>query len=823
MPAAVTHTVIKGDTLSAIAAKYNTTVANLVAANDISDPNHIVIGQTLTISNGETAKPTQTTNLGSRPIIKVFGVQSQTSRLMYATWSWDVENTKDYTVKWTYFTGDGVDFVGSETNTELKQSTYNAPENAKGVKFRVKANAKTTKINGKEAPYWTSDWSSSQTYYFSSNVPPIPQGLVVELDDFKLTATLDNLDTNAKQIQFEVVKDNTEVFKNGKATITTGHASWSCTVAEGGEYKVRCRGVRDYTYGEWSEYSNNFKTKPSPPKSITKLNALSTTSVYIEWDKVSTAESYDIQYTTNVDYFDSSGEVQTTSVEAIVTHAEILGMTSGEEYFFRVCAVNDEDKRSTWTKVKSIKIGKAPSPPTTWSSTTTVEVGEPLSLYWTHNTEDGSSQTYAILELDVDGIVTTQTIKNSTEDDEKDKTSVYVVSTSGYAEGTKIQWRVKTKGITDTYSEWSIQRSIDVYAPPVITFDVVDASGNQISSLSSFPFYVTANTWPNTQTPIGFHITIVANETYETVDHMGNTSVIPSGSEVYSKYLDVSSLSRFVISASDVSLDNNVSYTITCSVSMDSGLRAEYSQTFAVSWADVTYSPKAEIIYDSDTIVTYIRPYCGDANGRLMPGLSMSLYRREFDGSFTELATGLNNLSRTYITDPHPSLDYARYRVVAMDENSGTISYADIAGYPIGETAVIIQWDDGWSEFETNTEDELVQPPWSGSLLRLPYNIDVSDSHAPDVSLVEYIGRKHPVSYYGTQLGETSTWNVSIPKSDRETLYALRRLAVWMGDVYVREPSGSGYWAHVKVSFSQTHLDLTIPVTLDITRVSGGA
>jgi hypothetical protein len=62
-----------------------------------------------------------------------------------------------------------------------------------------------------------------------------------------------------------------------------------------------------------------------------------------------------------------------------------------------------------------------------------------------------------------------------------------------------------------------------------------------------------------------------------------------------------------------------------------------------------------------------------------------------------------------------------------------------------------------------------------------------------------------------------------IPKSDKETLYALRRLSNWMGNVYVREPSGSGYWANIKVSFSQKHRDLVIPVTLNVSRVEGGA
>ena len=179
-------------------------------------------------------------------------------------------------------------------------------------------------------------------------------------------------------------------------------------------------------------------------------------------------------------------------------------------------------------------------------------------------------------------------------------------------------------------------------------------------------------------------------------------------------------------------------------------------------------------------------------------------------------------MKNTTITDPHPSLDYARYRIVATVKATGAVSYCDIPGYPVGCTSVIIQWDEDWTSFNTMNEDEMEEHPWAGSMLVLPYNIDVSEKQKPDVALVEYIGREHPVSYYGTQLGQTATWNMSVPKEDKETLYALRRLSIWMGDVYVREPSGSGYWAHITVSFSQKHCNLVIPVSIDITRVSGG-
>ena len=181
------------------------------------------------------------------------------------------------------------------------------------------------------------------------------------------------------------------------------------------------------------------------------------------------------------------------------------------------------------------------------------------------------------------------------------------------------------------------------------------------------------------------------------------------------------------------------------------------------------------------------------------------------------------NTQSMYITDPHPALDYARYRIVAISNTTGAVSYYDPPGYPIGEVGAIIQWNEDWSVFDTDGEgSELEEQPWSGSLLRLPYNIDISDKNSLDVSLVKYIGRKRPVSYYGTQLGETSSWKFDIDREDKETLYALRRLSIWTGNVYAREPSGSGYWASISVSFSQTHCDVVIPVTIELTRVEGG-
>ena len=811
----VIYTVVWGDTLSSIAKKYGTTVSILAKLNNISNPNYIVVGQKLIVSG---SAATYTSNTSSKAIIKVFGLQTRTDRTIYATWAWDRTNTENYKVKWVYYTGDGVGFIGQETTVDSKQSLYTAPENAASVAFYVKPISKTRTVNGKETTYWSASWSTVERYYFSKNPPEMPSIPKVEINDYTLTASLDNVDSNATGIQFEIVKNDKSVFNTGSAKITETSVSYSCTVDAGSEYKVRCRAYRGDLYSEWSDYSDSYGTVPEASKGIEVIKALSSTSVYLDWAGVSNAKEYQVEYTTQRRYFDSSSEVKSLTVKSDVSHAEVTGLESGNEWFFRVRSTNDEGE-SPWTDIVSITIGEAPSIPTTWSSRTTVTVGVKINLYWVHNSEDGAKETYAQLELDIGGSVSTKILKNNSDNNE---TRVYTIDTSGYSEGTTIRWRVKTKGVIDTYSDWSVQRVIDVYAPPSLSINLTDSNGVSISMLKSFPFYLKGSAGPNTQKPIGYHVSIVPTESYETIDSIGNSKIVNVGDEVFSKYYDASSIPSISFSAGNVDLENNIKYTITATVSMDSGLTAQATKELTVAWEESYYAPDAEIGYDKDTLTAYIKPYCIDDTGKRPSGVSLSVYRREFDGSFTELITGLKNVNETFVTDPHPALDYARYRIVAVSDATGSVSYYDVPGYPIEEKSVIIQWDEEWTNFDTNSEDPLEKPAWSGSLLRLPYDIDVSDSYSADVSLVEYIGRKRPVSYYGTQLGETSNWNVSIVKDDKETLYALRRLAIWMGDVYVREPSGSGYWANINVSFSQTHCDPVIPVTLSITRVSGG-
>ena len=1428
-----------------------------------------------------------TTKTDKNPVIETFGIQSGTDRTLYVTWRWNggvvkgSDRTDHYRVLWEYTTGDGVWFEGSDSTSTKAQSTYNAPSNAKKVRVRVKAIAKKHKVNKKEVAWFaTTDWSTvngkvKAVIKFTEPIvigqPPVP---TVTIENYILTVSVTNLatDINADEIMFEIVQDDVTVITGAyPVDINLSTASMSLPIEAGHVYKARCIAYnsKEEEQSEWTDYSANVGTIPVGPSGFNTVEAASESSVKLTWTASLNATGYDIEYTSDRNYFDTSNQTQTLSIEGGGSTVGIVtGLETGKEWFFRIKAKNANGE-SGWSSIASVVLGKDPAAPTTWSSSTTCKAGEVITLYWIHNSEDNSPQTSAEIKVSliVGGSVTSETtIPITSTDTDATKTYSYAYETNGLTENTRILWSVRTAGITGNYSEWSTVREINVYAPPTLVLEVTDQNGTAIDTVTEYPIKVKATPGPVSQNAVSMYLEVIANESYTTVDNIGNEQLVKKGDKVYSTVVDRPSTEYgciFWLYPSSVNLDNNISYTVNCLVSMDTGLTAESSKEFTVSWTETQYVPNAEIGINKDDISAYIKPYvyaeedeesndessggnentdnlsftainvsnqfpeykyiyfdgitygkgiyvgtgakytdftpdsysseyyimtcfyskdginwsegtisaeyiskpffvndkfiayecdrgfhystdgktwklgtcddpgfaiysiiyangkyiavgdsmqnragiycsengidwylvykdrtiegyiggectissvaygnglyialnlsggkdystiyysedgidwmtrnmscglnkdlfsrpydliynegkfiaigdCGgnnlyyrysedgwnwmqsdpipnveieptpsfgdyssvgydiayykniyfiignddagainngalwysikggkwtkfdDTNGNILdedgnvvqlksgsdatvvingdkvlissdsyiyyaemnpwkqmstlpyrfydgatvvyndeihilgsdyssnrkshykwdgnnwtqlddvpyeichccavvynneihilsssysayekyhykwdgsswtevstlpeslsdgaavvynneihvfryryhykwngtnwikvsdlpkyvyyptavvcnneihiingddwasrqlhlkwngaewtevstlpynfpyrncavvynneihilgsgssdsneimkshykwngenweevsilpynlyrgavivydnaihilgsnssdirgtshysfatgssdsgqttyPPVTLSVYRREFDGDFTEIATGIKNGSNTYVIDPHPALDFARYRIVAIDNKTGAVSYNDPPGYPVGEKAIIIQWDEKWSNFDVDpdNEDALSTPPWTGSLLKLPYNIDVSDSNDTDVSLVEYIGRKHPVSYYGTQRGETASWSVDIPKHDKDTLYALRRLRVYMGDVYVREPSGSGYWARIKVSFSQTHCETVIPVSIELTRVEGG-
>lgn len=869
-----TYVVQRGDSLWKIATNFassisgNTTNAKintLVKLNNIKNKNLIYVGQKLKLS-ASGSSGSSTTTVTNKAIISGFGLQSDdtSGRAMIVNWDWTKGDTRKdtdgYTCRWKQHLNGK--WIGSDTDISHPedmycQSTFTADGAATKVSFQVRPYYKSED----KTKYWSNvGWSDVETYDFSNNPPLTPSTPTVSIEDRTMTISIDNIkadELDAVSVEFNVVKDNTSSVYTSKAipiNTKVNYVSHQYTVAYGSEYKVRARSVSSKKkVSGWSDFSSSVGTKPSAPtiaEDKCRRNKRSDGSItaYLEWTAVNNATNYVIEYTTVVEDFETSpdnlNELQTEDAR---TSIEVTGIDPGKDYFFRVRAVNDKGE-SNPTAYVTIPIGEPPAAPTTWSSANSAFVGESMELNWTHNARDGSNQTHAQLSLKINNDDwVTYIFENSTTESSGEKTditeftygiavsymgSLYVKmdTNNAYLKNSKIVWKVRTAGVTDAFSDtdWSVERTIHIYEEPTLVLsmvkDLADSNGTIIEDLDSFPFYIRGNVDLDSyelQRPIGYHLRIISNEFYETVDDTGRTKTVNPGEAVYSKYFDTSDILIVEMSADNIDLESGVKYSAHCSADMSTGLTVEQTYEFSVDWVDVEYVISANIDIDPDALTAIISPRCLDSDDNLVENTEIAVYRREYDGTFTEVAKNIPN-NGTAITDPHPSLDYARYRLVAKDTITGAVSFYDMMGHPVHCTSVIIQWDEAWSTFDIRDEYLIDGPSWSGSMVKLPYNVDVTDNRKREVELVKYAGRENPVSYYGTHRDETSSWSMTIPKNDKDTIYALRRLSLWAGDVYVREPSGMGYWANISVSFSQKHNDVTIPVTLEVTRVEGG-
>ena len=252
-----------------------------------------------------------------------------------------IKTLDHYSVSWQYDTGDGVWFSGSSGTTTEKQATYSGPSNAIRIRCLVTPVATTHQVNGTDVAYWNGSQVSKE-YSTAGDPPSKPSTPSVEIDKYKLTATIENIsDYKTDELKFEVYKDDT-LYKTGTVTVLLARGAFTCNVEAGSEYTVRACAINIYNSsritGEWSDYSSRVGTIPAAPSGINSCKATSKTSIQLTWSEVKSATSYDIEYATKRSYFDYTDQTSTkTGIKS--TQFEFVGLEAGNEYFFRVRAV----------------------------------------------------------------------------------------------------------------------------------------------------------------------------------------------------------------------------------------------------------------------------------------------------------------------------------------------------------------------------------------------------------------------------------------------------------------------------------------------------
>lgn len=833
------------------AKKTNTGWANSLNTLAAEGKPTAVNGKVVSTSSGTKTASSNVSVIGSGKYLKKLTCRISDRPNRTATAEWEF-NTKYkyvdyYSVIWQYYTPSNNKWNdASETGTKVpkKFSTYQIPANADRAKCKVTpVQKKKAKINGKtktipKKDQWKASTSTSNYADIGTQaqVPDTPSGLNAEIIGNQLTCKVENYKYEGAQVKFQVVQDGVRIWQTKSVNVKYGTAAWTVPVPDGHKYRVRCIGVLNgRESNNWSDYTSDVTTAPGPIPGVPTCETLpisetdKTYRVKLTWQPAPnvtnpTSDYYVVEYTKNQDAFDlSPTEVQTQEVKdaaKIPTQVVIIPSEEGT-WYFRVRGVNSNgDKAGEWSEIVSSSVGQPPAAPTTWSYRSSVKIGEPIIFNWTHNSIDGSKQTDAFIHININGIdvADIQGIGD---------VKTYSYPTDNLQDGSVVLWKVKTKGAHPDYGEFSVEREVKVYTAPTVTLTMTSGTGVQSEVVNQFPLHITIDSDPDTQNAISMDFTITSNDTYNIADDTGVWTHVGKDDVIYNRRIDnpEGNTVTFDLSPGDLDFANDTDYTAAVIVYMNSGLQATATLDFHVELGEDFYDPDATVTIDFDTLSAAILPFCKDDYGaEIKSGLTLAVYRRNSDGTFTEIMSDIPpGLNRT-IYDPHPALDYARYRVVAKSDTTGQISFYDVPSEEVNVDCIVMQWDEEWSYLDAADDDEIPSDSiWTGNMIILPYNVDVSDSNNMDVSLVEYIGREHPVSYYGTQKGYSSNWKCDIRKDETELLYNIRRLARYGGDVYVREPNGTGYWANVRVQYTINHKSPTISVNFDITRVEGGA
>lgn len=514
----------------------------------------------------------------------------------------------------------------------------------------------------------------------------------------------------------------------------------------------------------------------------------------------------------------------------------VTGLTAGKKYWFRVTRTSDGGE-SGYSGIYSASVGSTPEAPTLNATPAYVQAGDAIELSWIHNCEDKSEQTDAEIVVyngpsDETGTtyhpVSDQSTGNSTAD------SFLSLATSSFADGSVVRWKVRTKGASDEFGPFSEVASFTVYAAPSLALGIYagddSSTGTAVAdggSLPGYPFSIKAQLASSLQKPVAYEFSISNAEETAVESFDGTASVLPAGTSFWRDYaMTKSSPYEIPVTPAEVDLNPGVTYTLSATVYTSAGMSASQSISFKAGWADVKPEISADAIYSPGDLTARIMPKItasiadydesGNAIGSPVvtadPDAYVTVYRISSDGDEAyALSPFVRNRAGLEFVDPHPNFGRSWYRIVAYNDSTGAMSYITVP-VDVPETDIVLQWDQSiLVDYDGDGKLEMSQ------MVRLPYDVKTSTKHSKDVAMREFIGRNHPVSYYGTQVGQSASWSANIVKDvDDVTLQQLKALAVYMGDVYVRERSGDGYWATVDVSIDETYGSNKIAVSLDI-------
>lgn len=797
-------------------------------------------------TKGYTAKGLKVTSLS-------VAMQQGSDRGVYAQWKFSIPKaaawTEGFEYDWEYTTGarmaptkaqkkagkpgdlvwlpgssGSAQFSSTLTSSGMHRITYTAPSSAIEVRCRIlplsnsrdkkvsvtktytNNKLKKTTTNKESFPYFTGSWSGYASHDFRSDALAAPS-VEAELMDNGTTAvvTVSSDDADAGWCDVEVTDSGGKIAARAYDKPLSGEASFSFALAAGRSYTARAR-VQTTSNGskknsQWASAAA-FATKPAAPTGPSAA-ATGPSSARVTWTAAAGAESYTVQHTTGTaEKFETDPE-SVDEVDGIsATSYTPSGLDQNAVHWFRVRAVNGTGE-SAWSAACSCLVATKPEAPTVYGMQPSYIEADDAVVRWTHNSADGSAQSAAQVDVAYSGANAPSGLTVTVGAAER-----YTLSLAGAGDATAVAVRVRTKGAHADWSPWSGTVGFTVYEQPQLQVTLSQGSGTPLgasSPLGSFPVLASLAASGGGDSPVGYDVSIVCTSGADYIDEYGYTARMDAGGVAWEEHYATSDDPLAVaVAAGDAFLADGASYELRAAVAMESGLRAEASAPFSVSFDMELPAPIAEVTFDADSLTADVVPACFDVDGTtgvetsdLRPGTLLSVYRIGQDGILVPLARRVPNDGTRTVTDPHAAFGTCWYHVVATDEATGASSFSDWSA-DSSHPDTVIMWGGDWrpaGDGETRYE-------YDGTVLDGFCNSTFSQDGEAENEPARYSGRKRPVHYYGEGLVESMRYDLQFERADARTMALVRALMSFPGDVYVREPTGTGFWAHVRCTLS---------------------
>ena len=332
----VTHTVKVGDTLNKIAATYQTTVANLVKTNGISNPNLIIVGQTLTVRGTSSTTATSTsdsTSTTDTTTTSTYTVKSgDTVAKIAAAYGVSVSDIKSWNSLSNVnliLVGQTLSVKGATSTATTQQTTQTAANSTTTATATGTYTVKSGDTLSKIASQLGTTVANIQSLNSLSNVNVLYVNQTLKVSGTASTATTSTSTTTTSTATSTTTKTSTTAATSTAAakttTLTNGQTVYTVQSGDTIAKIANSFGVSVSQLTQWNSLANSNVIYVNQKLVVASTSAATTTST----TKTSTATASSTNSTASNTTAKSSSSTATTSADSTLNALNALRASKG--------------------------------------------------------------------------------------------------------------------------------------------------------------------------------------------------------------------------------------------------------------------------------------------------------------------------------------------------------------------------------------------------------------------------------------------------------------------------------------------------------------